>query len=131
MIGLDTHILVRYLTQDDPSQSPKATEIVERRLTEENPGFVTVVEILETVWVLDRAYKLAAHEMASAVERVLQADVLVVENEQEIFTAMVALKEGQGSFADAVISALGARACCSHTLTFHGKALRLPGFALR
>jgi predicted nucleic-acid-binding protein len=37
MIGLDTNILVRYLTQDDPIQSPKATEIIERRLTEEKP----------------------------------------------------------------------------------------------
>jgi predicted nucleic-acid-binding protein len=130
MIGLDTNILVRYLTQDDPIQSPKATEIIERRLTEENPGFVSIVAIIETVWVLDRAYRLAAHEIAAAVEHVLQADVLVVENEQEVFTAMVALKEGQGSFADAVISALGARAGCSHTLTFDRKALRLPGFAL-
>jgi predicted nucleic-acid-binding protein len=130
MIGLDTNILVRYLTQDDPIQSPKATEIIERRLTEENPGLVSIVAIIETVLVLDRAYRLAAHEIAAAVEHVLQADVLVVENEQEVFTAMVALKEGQGSFADAVISALGARAGCSHTLTFDRKALRLPGFAL-
>jgi predicted nucleic-acid-binding protein len=38
MIGLDTNILVRYLTQDDPIQSPKAREIIERRLTEENPA---------------------------------------------------------------------------------------------
>ena len=62
MIGLDTNILVRYLTQDDPIQSPKAREIIERRLTEENPGFVSIVAMVETVWVLDRAYKLAAHE---------------------------------------------------------------------
>jgi predicted nucleic-acid-binding protein len=130
MIGLDTNILVRYLTQDDPIQSPKATKIIERRLTEENRGFVSIVAIIETVWVLDRAYRLAAHEIAAAVEHLLQADVLFVENEQEVFTAMVALKEGQGSFADAVISALGARAGCSHTLTFDRKALRLPGFAL-
>jgi len=92
--------------------------------------FVSIVAIIETVWVLDRAYRLAAHEIAAAVEHLLQADVLFVENEQEVFTAMVALKEGQGSFADAVISALGARAGCSHTLTFDRKALRLPGFAL-
>jgi predicted nucleic-acid-binding protein len=130
MIGLDTNILVRYLTQDDPVQSPKATEIIERRLTEENPGFVSVVAMVETVWVLDRAYRLATHEIAAAVERMLQADVLVVENEQEIFTALIAIKEGQGSFADAVIAALGGRAGCSCTLTFDQKALRLSGFKL-
>lgn len=130
MIGLDANILVRYLAQDDPAQSLKATEIVERRLTEENPGFISVVAMVETVWVLDRAYGLTAHEIAAAIERILQADVLVVENEQEVFTATVALKEGQGSFADALIAALGARAGCSRTLTFDRKALRLSGFAL-
>jgi predicted nucleic-acid-binding protein len=128
MIGLDTNILVRYLTQDDPIQSPRATEIIERRLTEENPGFVSIVAMVEIVWVLDRAYRLAANEIAAAVERMLQTDVLVVENEQEVFSAMIALKEGQGAFADAVIAAIGARAGCSRTLTFDQKALRLPGF---
>ena len=99
-------------------------------LTGENPGFVSMVVMVETVWVLERAYKLATHEIAAAVERVLQTDVLVVENEQEVFTAMIALKERQGPFADAVIAALGARASCSCTLTFDQKAVRLPGFAL-
>jgi hypothetical protein len=55
-----------------------------------------MVAMVETVWVLDRAYGLAAYEIASAVERLLQADVLVVENEPEVFTAMIALKEGTG-----------------------------------
>lgn len=36
MHGLDTNVLIRYLTQDDPVQSRKATEIVERRLTPEH-----------------------------------------------------------------------------------------------
>jgi predicted nucleic-acid-binding protein len=130
MIGLDTNILVRYLTQDDPIQSVKATEIIEQRLTEENPGFVSIVAMVEIVWVLERAYGLASREIATAVERMLQAGVLVVENEQEVFTAMIALKEGKGSFADAVIAALGASANCSCTLTFDQKALRLPGFEL-
>jgi predicted nucleic-acid-binding protein len=130
MIGLDTNILVRYLTQDDPVQSPKATEVIEQRLTEENPGFISVVVMVEIVWVLDRVYRLAGREIAAAIERMLQADMLVVENEQEVFTAMVALKQGQGSFADAVIVALAARAGCRFTLTFDHGALQLSGFRL-
>jgi predicted nucleic-acid-binding protein len=130
MIGLDTNILVRYLAQDDPIQSPKATRLIERRLTEADPGYVSVVAMAETVWVLDRAYGLADHEIAAAIERVLQTDVLAVESEQEVFTAMIALKEGRGSFADALVGALGARAGCSHTLTFDRKASRLAEFEL-
>ena len=128
MTGLDTNILVRYIAQDDPTQSPKATEIIERRLTEERPGFVSIVAMVETVWVLERAYGLTSLEIIRAVERILQTDVLLVEDEQEVFTAMIALKDGRGSFADALIGALGAKAGCSRTLTFDRKALRLPDF---
>ena len=130
MIGLDTNTLVRYLAQDDAVQSPVATDVIEFRLTEENPGFISIVAMVEMVWVLDRAYGLAGREIAAVLERLLQADTLVVENQQEVFTAAMALKEGTGSFADALIGALGARAGCARTLTFDKTALRLPGFEL-
>lgn len=129
MIGLDTNILIRYLTQDDPVQSPRATRIVER-LTEEQPGFVSIVVIVETVWVLDRVYGLTAKAIALALEKLLQADTLVIQNEQEAFTAMIALKAGAGSFSDALIGALGEWAGCDATLTFDRKATRLTGFEL-
>jgi predicted nucleic-acid-binding protein len=80
--------------------------------------------------VLDRAYGLGSDKIAAAIERTLQIDAIVVENEQEVFTAMIALKQGKGSFAGAIILALGARAGCSCTLTFDQKASRLSGFRL-
>jgi predicted nucleic-acid-binding protein len=130
MIGLDTNVLVRYLAQDDPEQSKQATDMIERRLTEAEPGFVSIVAVVELVWVLDRAYGLGDREIAAAVERMLQAETLVVESEQAVFSATIALREGWGSFADALIAALGAKAGCAHTVTFDRKALRLPGFRL-
>jgi len=130
LIGLDTNVLVRYLAQDDPVQSPKATEIIEERLTEQDPGFISVVAMAETVWVLERLYQLPNMDTATAIERMLQADVFVVESEQEVFAAMIALKEGHGAFADALIAALDAKAGCTSTITFDRKALRLPGFEL-
>ena len=82
MIGLDTSILVRYIAQDDAVQSPLATKIIEDRLTEEHPGFISLVTMAETVWVLDRSYGLSTAEIAAAVERILQTDILSVQNEQ-------------------------------------------------
>lgn len=128
MIGLDTNVLVRYLAQDDPVQSPTATALIERRLTDADPGFVSTVAMAETAWVLERAYGLSDHEVAAAIELTLQAGVLMIEHEQDVFTAMIALREGHGSFADALIGALGTRAGCSHTVTFDRKASRLPDF---
>jgi predicted nucleic-acid-binding protein len=130
MIGLDTNLIIRYLAQDDPVQSPKATYVFEQRLTEQEPGFISVVAIVKTAWALERVYSLAGGDIAAAIERMLQVDVLVVESEQEVFTAMIALKEGRGSFADALIGALCAKAGCVCALTFDQKASRLPGFEL-
>jgi predicted nucleic-acid-binding protein len=129
MIGLDTNVLVRYITQDDPIQSVKATAWIEGRLTPDNPGFISIVAMAETVWVLERTYGLSDREIAAFIERLLQADVLIVENAQQVFTAMVTLRKKLGSFADALIAALGDEAGCSGTLTFDQKPLRLPGFA--
>lgn len=130
MIGLDTNVLVRYLVHDDPIQARKARRLIENELSEANPGFVTVVALVETAWVLDRAYGFGPKEIANAIERTLQADTLIVEDEQEAFTAMVALKEGRAAFADALIATLGARAGCSRTVTFDERAARLPEFTL-
>jgi predicted nucleic-acid-binding protein len=130
MTGLDTNVLVRYFAQDDPVQSRKAVEIVERRLTEDEPGFVSVVTMVETVWVLSRAYGLSDHEIAQVVEGILQSDTLVVQNELEVFTAVAVLRSGRGSFADALVSALGRWAGCDSTLTFDKKAGRMDGFAV-
>jgi predicted nucleic-acid-binding protein len=130
MIGLDTNVLVRYFAQDDPVQSRKATEIIERRFTEEDPGFISLVTMVETVWVLDGVYTLSDQEIVTVVEQMLQANTLVIQNEQEVFTAAMALKTGRGSFADALIGALGEWAGCTSTLTFDKKAGQLGGFAL-
>ena len=130
MIGLDTNILVRYFAQDDAVQSRQAAQIIERRLTEDRPGFISLVTMVETVWVLERAYDISNLEIAGVVERMLQSDTLSVQNEQEVFTAMIALRTGKGSFSDALIAALGTWAGCTSTLTFDRKATRLKGFDL-
>jgi predicted nucleic-acid-binding protein len=131
VIGLDTNVLLRYLVQDDPVQSPRATAIITRRLSELEPGFVSLVTILEVVRVLKSLYKRSRQEIASDVEMVLAADTLEVQNEQEVYNAVVALRNGTGTFEDALIGSLGIWRECSATLTFDERAAeRLHGFAL-
>lgn len=131
MIGIDTNVLLRYLVQDDPTQSPKATEIIERRGTKEDPAFVSLVSILEIVWALGSLYKRTRGEIADHIEMILAADTLEVQNEQEVYQAVIALRNGSGTFEDALIGALGAWWGCSATVTFDENASkRLNGFQL-
>ena len=131
MIGLDTNVLLRYIAQDDPKQSPRATEIIEQRLTEQEPGFISLVTVLEVVWVLKSLFKRSRQDIANDIEMLLAADTLEVQNEQEVYLAVVALRNGSGTFEDALIGALGVWRGCSATLTFdEGAAKRLHGFQL-
>ena len=131
MIGLDTNVLLRYLAQDDPVQSSRATKIITRRLTEEEPGFVSLVVILEVVWVLKSLYKRSRQEVANDIEMILAADTLEIQNEQQVYHAVVAFRNGAGTFEDALIGSLGIWRGCTATLTFDEKAAqRLHGFVL-
>jgi predicted nucleic-acid-binding protein len=131
MIALDTNVLLRFLVEDDPTQSPKAVEVIERRMTMENPGFVSLVCVLEIVWVLGSLYKRSRTQIADHIEMILAADTLEVQNEQEVYMAVIALRNGSGSFEDALIGALGVWRGCSATLTFdQNAAKRLNGFQL-
>lgn len=128
MIGLDTNVILRYLLQDDPKQTRQANLIVDRQLSERNPGFISLVTVLEIVWVLRSLLKQNPSQIASHLENLLAADSLEVQNEQQVFDAVFDLKRGTGDFEDALIAALNAWAGCSHTLTFDRKAARLPHF---
>jgi predicted nucleic-acid-binding protein len=128
MIGLDTNVLLRYLLQDDPKQTRQANQIVDRQLSEQNLGFISLVTVIEIVWVLRGLLKQNPSQISSHLENLLTADSLEVQNEQQVFDAIFALKRGAGEFEDALIGALNAWAGCSYTLTFDRKAARIPRF---
>lgn len=128
MIGLDTNIVLRYLLHDDPEQTRQADQILDRQLSEQNPGFISLVTVLEIVWVLRSLLKQTPFQIATHIEHLLAADSLEVQNEQQVFEAAFALKRDTGEFEDALIGALNAWAGCSSTLTFDRKAARLPHF---
>jgi predicted nucleic-acid-binding protein len=130
MTGLDTNILIRFLLQDDPIQSAQVRHLIERRLTERNPGFISLATILETVWVLESFYRQSRQQVADAVRQILEVETFIVQNEQEVYTAMALLRSGEASFEDALIAALGAWSGCSKTMTFDRKAARIKGFEL-
>lgn len=83
MIGLDTNVLVRYVMQDDPKQSQKASRLIES-LTSEAPGFVPLVSLIELVWVLTACYDLTRKQIGQALEALLRAKEIVLERAEQV-----------------------------------------------
>jgi predicted nucleic-acid-binding protein len=128
--GLDTNVILRYLLQDDPTQTRLANHIIGKLLSPENRGFISLVTMLEIVWVLRSLLKQSPLQISAHIEHLLAADSLEVQNEQQVFEAAFALKRGTGEFEDALSGSLNAWAGCNSTLTFDKRASRLPYFQL-
>ena len=120
MIGLDTNVVVRYLVQDDPVQSAAAVQVVDA-LTEDDPGYLSLVTIVELYWVLRRSYKLSATRCAELIEGLLNAREIQVDRAAQVRAALVSSRDGL-DFADALIVHVGRAAGCDHTVTFDRRA---------
>ena len=129
MIGLDTNVLVRYIMQDDAKQSARATKLVES-LTGDEPGFVTLVSVVELVWVLSSCYALTRLQLAQALEALLRAKQLVVDQAEHVARALRVFSAGSADFADCLIERTAAHAGCSRTMTFDVAAAKTAGMTL-
>jgi predicted nucleic-acid-binding protein len=125
MTGLDTNVLVRYLAQDDAAQSARATRLIERELNEREPGFIGLVVLVETCWVLKRLYGATAAELRETVRDLLDTRQFVIEQRTVVLRAVARLGDSAGDLADALIAQGAAQAGCARTVTFDKQGVRL------
>jgi predicted nucleic-acid-binding protein len=118
VIGIDTNVVVRFLTQDDDTQSPVATRFMSR-LSKDQPGYISAVVLAEISWVLARAYKSSRDDIANAVEGLLRSAELVIENADAAYRALGVYRGARAvEFADAFIAETAALAGAGETVTF-------------
>lgn len=129
MIGLDTNVLVRYVMQDDPKQSEKASRLIES-LTPETPGFVPLVALVELVWVLTSCYDLSHEQVAQALEALLRAKEIVLERAEQVSQALRVFDASAADFADCLIERTAAAVGCEKTMTFDRGAAKGAGMTL-
>ena len=122
MIGLDTNVLVRYLTQDDPGQSAQANQIIEQQLTPRNPGFISSIVLIEVVWVLEACYDQTQSAIEAIINGLLTTRQLQTDEADLVYRALKRFSVGNADFSDALIAVISENRGCSSTLTFDKKA---------
>jgi predicted nucleic-acid-binding protein len=116
--GLDTNVLVRYLTQDDPEQARRATRVIETAAEQGETFFIASIVLCELVWVLEEAYGYPRAEIAPILDRILRTAQFELESKDELTQALHDYRIGKGDLSDYLIGRLGDRAGCEVTLTF-------------
>jgi predicted nucleic-acid-binding protein len=96
MIAVDTNVLVRLVTNDDPKQSPRAAQLFARE-----DVHVSKAVLLETEWVLRAAYDLAPSVIRGAFARLMAVASVTLEDAPAVARAMTWYATGM-DFADAL-----------------------------
>lgn len=128
MIGIDTNVLVRYLTQDDPAQAAFASRLIDKASA--GGLFLSTIVMCETVWVLSDVYGVKRKELEDLLEKILLSEQFACENKDALWQALEDYRRGKGDFADYVIGRTASRAGCSHTMTFDRGLKDSPLFRL-
>ena len=122
MIGLDTNILVRFITHDDATQAATAMRLM-ASLSADSPGYVSLVVLVELIWVLEGFYRFRGKEVEDVVESLLRGREMRLERPDLVEQAVRRFKAGSADLADCIIERAAHAAGCDYTLTFDRKAV--------
>ena len=120
-LALDTNVLIRYLTWDDEAQARAAASVIEGG----EVMTISSIVLCELAWVLKRAYRYSANEIADAIRRIVTSRN--VEADRVAAEAGLRMLDRGGDFADGVIEADAVRAKSQHVVTFDSDFAQLLG----
>lgn len=131
MKGLDTNVLLRFLTGDDPDQSPAARRLLEEGEARGERFHVTTTVLCELVWSLRGArYGHGREAIANAVEALLESTLFELADRDLVRRALDEYRAGPGDFADYLIGWQNDAAGCDGTFTFDGDLKGSDRFAV-
>jgi predicted nucleic-acid-binding protein len=119
--GLDTNVLVRYLTQDHAAQSRVANELVEKTASRGDRLAISAIVLSELVWVLRSAYGLRKVDVLAALEKILDVAQLTIEDKDAARLALEDYRKGRGDFSDYLIGRRNRKQGCEATVTFDAR----------
>jgi predicted nucleic-acid-binding protein len=128
MTGLDTNVVIRYLMHDDPTQTSAAVKLVSS-LTAEEPGFLSLIVVVEMVWVLESTYGFSKQQIEEVLETLLRGKELRIERADLVAQALRTFHASRADFSDCLIERCAHAAGCSYTATFD-RAASIAGMRL-
>ena len=96
MIAVDTNVIVRIVTHDDPEQARRAVALFERERI-----FISKTVLLEVEWVLRCSYRVPRAVIVSTLRKVVGLGTVEVEDPNEVSMALDWHEQGL-DFADAL-----------------------------
>ncbi|HJQ39243.1 MAG TPA: type II toxin-antitoxin system VapC family toxin [Thermoanaerobaculia bacterium] len=124
MRAVDTNILVRLITRDDPRQLALAEAFVAKG------AWVSTVVLTETSWVLGSVYDLEHPEIATVIEMLLGHESLALQDEEVVAAALEHYRKAPAlGFTDCLVLEIARKAGHTPLGTFDKRLGRIDGAA--
>ena len=122
MRAVDTNILVRLFTRDDPKQLAAAEAWITKG------AWVSIVVLAETSWVLGSVYELGHDQIATVVEMLLSHEHLSLQDPEVVSAALEQYREGPAlGFSDCLVLEIARKAGHLPVGTFDKRLSKLEG----
>jgi predicted nucleic-acid-binding protein len=122
MPAVDTNVLVRLLTGDDPDQTARAEALLPR-----GPLWVSTVVLVEAVWVLSAVYGWRKVHLLAMLCTLTDSRDFTVQEPTAVAAAIASYRESPADFADCLALELARAADQLPFATFDTQAAKLPG----
>jgi predicted nucleic-acid-binding protein len=129
-IAIDASVVVRYLTGDDKIQSASAADLFRAAQSGKVKLVLPTSTIQETVYVLERLYKLEAMEIAPKLIALLSIPNVDAPDYRWVVEALQFYRARNSDFGDALLCAFARFADCNVATFDKGIAKKFPEVAV-
>jgi len=130
MGAVDTNVLIRCVVRDDLAQWHAVASLRSRYREAGQQLFVPVTVLLEFEWVLRSRFRFDKDKVLDAMAQVLDADDLLIDEEEAMDDALELFRYGEADLADCMHERIAAAAARSPLHTFDRRASALPAAEL-
>ena len=128
MKALDTNVLVRFLVRDDKKQADIVYRLFKRAESRNEPFFVPLLVVLETIWVLESVYEISREEIRTSLQELLLMPILIFEAQSALQSTLSSAQTNKIDLADLLIAHSAKFSNCDGVLTFDKKASKFTLF---
>ena len=127
VLGVDTNVLVRFLTRDDVEQAETARQII--TAPESQPIYISLVALVELVWVLRKVKRWPVPDVFATCRSMLRSSDFLLQHHAMVEQCLLDAERAGCDLGDALIAHMNRQAGCRTTVTFDHAAQNLPAMS--
>jgi predicted nucleic-acid-binding protein len=102
---IDTNVILRYLLDDHPKFSLKATQFMTNISKSEKKAEILDVVLLECIYVMEKFYKIPRQLIVDRLSKIISFDGITNTNKAILITALLTYRKHAIDFVDCLLNA--------------------------